>query len=143
MIIIEGEQRQEEIKMEKIEIVIKEIEELIESGFFKASLKGRKGLRSSVKKDAHPLLKYVHRMIQFYSGIDTCIPTTTQFYLQDFVDEVLNQKYGDNDRLTVWLLRDRIKNIYDILDNHAKELCLVFGLDKNRASKVWNKSFFG
>ena len=128
----------------KIEIVIKEIENLIKVGFFEQNLKGRKGLRSSVKTDAHPLLKYVHRMVQFYGGINTCIPTTTQFYAQDFVDEVLDQqKREDNDRLTVCLLRGRVKDMYDILDNHAKELCGVFGLDKNRVSKVWKKAFFG
>lgn len=127
----------------RIELLLNEINALIANDFFKKGLKGRKGLRSSVKSDAHPLLRYVHRMIEFYSGINACMPMTTQFHLQSFVDNVLGQKYKDENRLTVYLLRDGVEELYHLLDNHAKELCVYFGLDKNRASKIWNKAFNG
>ena len=127
----------------RIELLISEITALIEQDFFKNNLKGRKGLRSSVKSDAHPLLRYVHRMIKFHSGLDVHMPMTTQFYLQDFVDMTLKQNKKDKNRLTVYLLRDGVEHLYHILDNHAFMLCSHFGLNPNTAHNVWNKAFFG
>ena len=119
------------------------IDELIAEDFFKKNLKGRKGLKVSVKSDAHPLLRYVHRMIQFYSGINVHIPTTTQFYMQDFVDEVLHQNPSDKNNFCVYLLKDGVEELYHRLDKHAEELCDYFGLDKDRATKIWYKAFYG
>lgn len=127
----------------RIETLIAEITTLIEQDFFKVNLRGRKGLRSSVKSDAHPLLRYVHRMIKFHGGLDTHMPMTTQFYLQDFVDQTLGQGKRDKDRLTVWLLRDGVEHLYHILDAHAAELCPHFGLNPYTAQKVWQKAMFG
>ena len=127
----------------RIELLISEISNLIEQDFFKKNLQGRKGLRSSVKTDAHPLLRYVHRMIKFHGGLDVHMPMTTQFYLQDFVDMVLKQGKRDKNRLTVYLLRDGVEHLYHILDNHAEMLCPYFGLDNNTARKVWQKAMFG
>lgn len=127
----------------RIETLITEIMSLIEQDFFKSNLKGRKGLRFSVKSDAHPLLRYVHRMIKFHGGLDTHMPMTTQFYLQDFVDMTLKQNKKDKNRLTVYLLRDGVEHLYHILDTHAMSLCPYFGLDANTARNVWHKAFFG
>jgi hypothetical protein len=127
----------------RIELLISEISTLIEQDFFKTNLKGRKGLRSSVKSDAHPLLRYVHRMIKFHGGLDVHMPMTTQFYLQDFVDMTLKQGKRDKNRLTVYLLRDGVEHLYHILDNHALMLCPHFGLNPNTARDVWQKAFLG
>ena len=127
----------------RIESLIKEITALIEQDFFKINLKGRKGLRSSVKSDAHPLLRYVHRMVKFHGGLDTHMPMTTQFYLQDFVDMTLKQGKRDKNRLTVYLLRDGVELLYNILDNHAEMLCVHFGLNPNTARNVWQKAMLG
>ena len=127
----------------RIESLIKEITALIEQDFFKINLKGRKGLRSSVKSDAHPLLRYVHRMVKFHGGLDTHMPMTTQFYLQDFVDMTLKQGKRDKNRLTVYLLRDGVERLYNILDNHAEMLCVHFGLNPNTARNVWQKAMLG
>ena len=127
----------------RITTLLSEINSLISQDFFKKNLQGRKGLRSTVKTDAHPLLRYVHRMVKFYGGLDVHMPMTTQFYLQDFVDMVLNQKKRDENRLTVYLLRDGVEHLYSILDDHAEMLCPHFGLDKNSAKKTWQKAFYG
>ena len=127
----------------RIELLISEISALIEQDFFKTNLKGRKGLRSSVKSDAHPLLRYVHRMVKFYGGLDVHMPMTTQFYLQDFVDMVLKQNKRDRNRLTVYLLRDGVEHLYHTLDAHAEMLCLEYGLNPNTAKNVWQKAFLG
>ena len=127
----------------RIDILISEIDSLIASGFIKEGLKGRKGLRSSVKTDAHPLLRYVHRMVKFHGGLDTHMPMTTQFYLQDFVDMTLGQSKKDKNRLTVWLLRDGVELLYHKLDDYAALLCPEFGLNPLNARKVWQKAFLG
>lgn len=127
----------------RIETLIAEITALIEQDFFKTNLKGRKGLRSSVKSDAHPLLRYVHRMVKFHGGLDTHMPMTTQFYLQDFVDMTLKQGKRDKNRLTVYLLCDGVERLYNILDNHAEMLCVHFGLNPNTARNVWQKAMLG
>ena len=126
-----------------IPFILSDIDSLIASDFFKTNLKGRKGLRSSVKSDAHPLLRYVHRMIRFYGGIDMRIPTTTQFFIQDYVDNLLGQNRRDDERLTVYLLKDGVEEIYHKLDEHARELCDYFGLDKDAATKRWRKALYG
>ena len=127
----------------RVELLIKEITSLIEQDFFKTNLRGRKGLRSSVKSDAHPLLRYVHRMVKFHGGLDTHMPMTTQFYLQDFVDMVLKQNKRDKNRLTVYLLRDGVEHLYRILDTHAEALCVEYGLNPNTARMVWQKAILG
>ena len=127
----------------RIELLIKEITSLIEQDFFKTNLKGRKGLRSTVKSDAHPLLRYVHRMVKFHGGLDTHMPMTTQFYLQDFVDMTLKQNKRDKNRLTVYLLRDGVEHLYRILDTHAEVLCVEYGLNSNTARMVWQKAMLG
>lgn len=127
----------------RIELLIKEITSLIEQDFFKTNLRGRKGLRSSVKSDAHPLLRYVHRMVKFHGGLDTHMPMTTQFYLQDFVDMALKQNKRDKNRLTVYLLRDGVEHLYRILDTHAEVLCVEYGLNPNTARMVWQKAILG
>lgn len=127
----------------RIELLIKEITSLIEQDFFKTNLRGRKGLRSVVKSDAHPLLRYVHRMVKFHGGLDTHMPMTTQFYLQDFVDMTLKQNKRDKNRLTVYLLKDGVEHLYHILDTHAEGLCVEYGLNPNTARMVWQKAMLG
>lgn len=127
----------------RIELLISEINTLIKQDFFKTNLKGRKGLRSAVKSDAHPLLRYVHRMVKFHGGLDTHMPMTTQFYLQDFVNSTLKQSRNDKNRLTVYLLKDGVEHLYHILDDHAIELCSHFGLNPNVGRNVWHKALFG
>lgn len=115
-------------KSEKIALVIEAIEELTKSSFFEEELMYRGRIRKTIPKTAHPLVRYVHRMIQFFSGANRSIPTTTQFMMQDFVDEVLGQKNSPslssnrNGQLLVYILKDGVEKMYDLLDNKAEEL---------------------
>lgn len=126
-----------------VPVVLSAIDSLISSDFFKKGLTGRNGLRSSMNSKSHPLLRYVHRMVRFYSGIDPRIPTATQFYLQDFVDDLLNQDPKCKDNFLVYTLRDGVETIYDKLDKYSEDLCEYFGLDKNGCAKRWYRAFYG
>lgn len=132
-------------RQEKIETVLEKIMELKDEGFFEKNLKGRSGLRSKVPTDGHPLLRFVHRMILFYSGKNPCIPTGTEFFLQNFVDELFpeNRTEQKGDRLTVYLSLDGVEKIYGLLDAIASEMCVHFSLDPNGAKRRWNKAFYG
>lgn len=130
-------------RQEKIETVLEAIEDLNSKGFFQKSLTGRSGMRKSVNSKHHPLVRYVHRMVEFYGGLNYHMPTTIQFFLQDFVDSVVPNEKNDPERLTVYITSGEVKKLYDALDGIAKEMCLCFGLDPDAAAKRWQKAFFG
>lgn len=130
-------------RQEKINTVLEAIETLNNEGFFQMNLKGRSGMRKSVSAKHHPLIRYVHRMVEFYGGLNYHMPTTTQFYLQDFVDMVVTNDKNDPERLTVYITSGEVKKLYEALDGIAKEMCLCFGLDPDAATKRWQKAFYG
>ena len=123
-------------KSEKINLVIGKIEQLTKSSFFEEELLYRGRFRKTISKTAHPLVRYVHRMIQFFSGANRTIPTTTQFMMQDFVDEVLGQKKlptlspGRKGQLLVYILKDGVETMYKLLDDKALELYVKRGYGK-------------
>ena len=125
-----------------VPFILSDIDSLISSDFFKNNLKGRNGLRSKIKDDAQPLIRYMHRMICFYSGINVHIPTMTKTYLQEYVDNYFGQTKTCR-HFKVYILEDGVEDIYHKLNEHARELCDFFGLDKNAVAKRWNKVIYG
>ena len=123
-------------KQEKIRLVVEAIQTLIESSYLEEQLTHRGQFRKTLPKNAHPLVKYVHRMIQFSTGQSLSIPTQTQFFLQDFVDIVLQQTMlplrdpKRKEQLTVYIIKDGIEKMYNMLDSKADELATHFGLKK-------------
>lgn len=116
----------------EVETVLASIEKL-GTQFFVNGLLYRGKLRKSMPTSAHPLLRYVHRMVTFYSNINPQIPVVTQFYLQDYVDELLGK-----DVLRVYMSVNGVEHIYRLLDNIADTICEKAGLDGNAFIKKWN-----
>jgi len=116
-------------RQEKIAIAKDKIRELIDSGEIEKELLLKNGkLRRTVGRRASPLTRYVHRMIQFESGHNYSLPITTQFYMQDFVNDLFGiqsfgtQKAIKSESLFVYILRDGIAEMYDALDRYAQKL---------------------
>lgn len=106
--------------MSNVETVLASIEQF-DKQFFVNGLLYRGKLRKSMPSSAHPLLRYVHRMVTLYNGTNNSIPTTTIFYCQDYVDSVLGK-----DVLRVYLLKDGVEKIYEKLDDIALRFCYEF-----------------
>ena len=120
------------MREEYIETVLNSIRNLQKEKFFEASLLKNGKINKTIRKEAHPLVKYVHRMVMFYGGINPSMPTTTVFNLQDYVDETLGK-----DKLRVYLSSNGVEKIYKLLDTIADELCTKCGMDNNAILKHW------
>ena len=120
--------------------VFEAVQEVINSGLILKELTKRDGsLRLTCPKNAHPLTKYVHRMIQFYSNIRPNLPVSIVYYIQDYVDEVLNQrgKRISEGKICFYLIDEHSKPFYDLLNNLADEYCVRFGLNPNGCLRSW------
>lgn len=130
-------------------VALQKIVELIESGVLEKELVLKNGkFRKTVKKDSHHLTAYVHRMITFYSGIDSHIPSTTQFFLQNYVDELFGQDRNllrdlkeKRESFTVYILSNGVEDLYNVLDQYAEILCVKFGLNPNACVSRWKRCF--
>lgn len=121
------------MRQQQIETILQSIRKLESENFFELSLIKKGKISKTIRKDVHPLLKYVHRMVTFYSNINPQIPVVTQFYLQDYVDELLGK-----DVLRVYMPVNGVEHIYRLLDNIADTICEKAGLDGNAFIKKWN-----
>ena len=114
-----------------------------------ASLKGRKGLRTAKPKT--PLEAYIWRMIRFHGGIDTHMPVTADWDLEDYIAEThfggtkpkfAAENYcGTDHEVYLYTTFKELRKAYsDKLDGIVDQLCIKFNLNPIKAAMVWGKA---
>jgi hypothetical protein len=114
---------------EKLAKVMKELGELLQTGIIESEVFPRGKLRARTGIKNHPIARYVHRMIEFETGINMCMPITTQFYLQNYVNHVLGKQRPNDDPLFCYLLRDGVEKLYNMLDEYSYQLIEKYSLN--------------
>ena len=133
-------------RYEKLSAVMDEISAMVSDGTMKKLLSGRGGNFRSTAPKNNGAAKYIHRMIQFSSGINVHMPVMASFDLQDYIDEKFPENKAldlyDEDKLWVCGLRtdERINEFFKFLDNIADEYCTEFGYDNMMAARRWARA---
>lgn len=86
----------------------------------------KNGLRKSIPKKSTKIQKYIIRMIQFYSGVNNCMPITAEWDLEDYCKEN-NIPYDRKDTYNVK------KELDDVIFNWCVSKKYINGL------KRWSK----
>jgi len=117
-----------------------------------ANLKGRKGLRTAKPKT--PLEAYIWRMIRFHGGIDTHVPVTADWDLEDYIVQTyfdgVKPKFaaenycGTDHEVYLYTTFKELKKAYSDKINGRKgivdQLCIKFNLNPMKAAMLWGKA---
>lgn len=93
-----------------------------------------RGVRKSKPKDENGLVQYIWRHVRFCSGENMHMPTTSYFWLQDWVDD------QDIDANVCGVFDEKGKDILDEVDQKIEEVMEIHGLDSDKAAKRWSKA---
>jgi hypothetical protein len=96
-----------------------------------AELQGRNGLRTARPNSG--VSAYLWRMVRFHGGVDTTMPVTCYFYLQDYLDKTFNK--GEFN--VCGIINAKGKALLDDLDTLIDPLCERFGLSPYAGARRW------
>ena len=94
-------------------------------------LQGRNGLRTV--RPSNGVSAYLWRMVRFHGGIDTSMPITCFFHLQNYLDKTFGKDKFD----VCGIIDEKSKALLDDLNMLIDPLCEHFGLSANAAAYAW------
>ena len=85
------------------------------------------------KNGAHA---YIWRMVRFHAGIDTTMPITCTWYLEDKLEEITGNKY----RFSVVREGSEEKEVLNHVDQIVDDVIDKLGLNKYKAALTWKSA---
>jgi hypothetical protein len=112
-----------------------------------AACKGRKGLRSA-KPKGNGFFAYVWRMVEFHSGLNTCLPMMSVFDLRQYCEQSGQNSpaypvKGTESEMAQWHADMRqweinvLKPIQDAAEAMVDPICKDLGYDPLSAARRW------